>query len=235
MYCDSSFRLSGEFCDNSSRLSFVRRVFMLLVMALLVILGQADAISEVKSFLGQNYWIAFIATSIFISTCLLLSCSAVARTCFPWNFILLVVLVECIACILCTVVSLYKPIITVLTLSCLAGILLILITFTLVFPVDFTTWTAIVLLIMVIAFVYAITALVLKYFTDIPDEPILWSLLAVAIISILMLVNLQIIFSGTVFEMCADDSVLGAILMLADVIVLFMCCLKLVGFNTDAF
>lgn len=40
MYCDSSYRMSGDFCDNCARLSFVRRVFMLLAMALLVILGQ---------------------------------------------------------------------------------------------------------------------------------------------------------------------------------------------------
>ena len=85
------------------------------------------------------------------------------------------------------------------------------------FPIDFTAWTAIVLLVMVIVFVYSVTALVLKYFTDIPDEAILWSLLAVAIISTLMLINLQIIFNGTVFEICVDDAVLGAILMLAHI------------------
>lgn len=47
-----------------------------------------------KSFLIEHYWLGFIGGTVFICTCMLLSCSNVARSCFPWNFILFLFLVS---------------------------------------------------------------------------------------------------------------------------------------------
>lgn len=49
---------------------------------------------DFKSFLIVNYWLGFIGLTVFVCVCMLLSCSNVARSCFPWNFILFMLLVR---------------------------------------------------------------------------------------------------------------------------------------------
>lgn len=50
--------------------------------------------SGTAEFLKAFYWVAFIGITIFISVCMLLACSNVARSNFPWNFILFLILVS---------------------------------------------------------------------------------------------------------------------------------------------
>lgn len=46
---------------------------------------------------------------------------------------------------------------------------------------------------------------------------IVYSIIIVTILSTAMLLNLQVLFNGAIFELYPDDFILGAILMFADV------------------
>lgn len=46
----------------------------------------------VKSFMS-NLWLSLVGGIIFFTTCMTASCSNISRSCFPWNFLLLITLV----------------------------------------------------------------------------------------------------------------------------------------------
>lgn len=52
---------------------------------------------------------------------------------------------------------------------------------------------------------------------NIPVVDILYSIIAVTVLTMAMLLNLQVLFNAEIFELYADDFILGAILMFADV------------------
>lgn len=104
-----------------------------------------------------------------------------------------------------------------LTHACMASVVLLMLIVALAVPVDFTKWTALFLLLFLIVFVFAIAALICIHSLKLPIIVIVYALIAVTILSFLMLLNLQILFNGEIFELYPDDFVLGAILMFADV------------------
>lgn len=111
----------------------------------------------------------------------------------------------------------YSGKVILLTHACLTSVILLMLITALVVPVDFTKWTALLLLVFFIVFVFAIATLICIHSLKLPFIVIVYSLIAVTILSFLMLLNLQILFNGAIFELYPDDFVLGAILMFADV------------------
>lgn len=103
-----------------------------------------------------------------------------------------------------------------LTLVCQAALFFIFLVLTLTVPVDFTKWTAFFLTLFLIVFVFALALIIIELTLNLPRADIAYSLIAVTILSLAMLLNIQVLFNGAIFELYPDDFILGAILMFAD-------------------
>lgn len=68
-----------------------------------------------------------------------------------------------------------------------------------------------------IIFAYSILTVLSMFTIKIPIETIIWSMIVTAILCMSMLLNLQVLFNGAIFELYPDDWILGTILMFADV------------------
>lgn len=104
-----------------------------------------------------------------------------------------------------------------MTLACQTAILLMLLIVALAVPVDFTKWTALFLLVFLIIFVFALAVIAIEMTLQWPRVDIVYSFIAVVVLSIAMLLNIQVLLNGAIFELYPDDFVLGAILMFADI------------------
>jgi hypothetical protein len=104
-----------------------------------------------------------------------------------------------------------------LTLACLASILVLLLILAMAVPVDFTKWTALFLVLFLIIFTYAVGTIIAVHFMKVAIMHVAYSIVATTVLSIAMLLNLQVLFNGAIFELYPDDFILGAILMFADV------------------
>lgn len=125
--------------------------------------------------------------------------------------------VESLTLILMVVAAKYSPNVILLTIGSLTCVLFLLLILALTVPVDFSKWTVVFLILFLIAFVFAVTVILSIYTFNFPIFEILYAMLIVVILSIAMLMNLQVLFNGAIFELYPDDFILGAILMFADV------------------
>ncbi|CRL03736.1 CLUMA_CG016165, isoform A [Clunio marinus] len=233
--CEAN-RYSEGFKDNCFRIYFIRGVFCLLIMIFMLMFGQMKIVEmneNVNAFLVENYWLAFIGVTFFLCLCLVLSCSNLARSCFPWNFILLLALVENLTLILAVVGALYGTLIIFLCLAILSVLLFFLLVSTLMGPVDFTNWTSLLLVIFFISFIYSVGTIISIFTVELPLMDIIYSMIIVTVLAVVMMLNIQVLFNGTIYELCPDDFILGAILIFSHIIIFFMCCLQIVGFDPD--
>lgn len=108
--------------------------------------------------------------------------------------------------------------IILMSLACHTGVMLLLLIIAIIAPVDFTRWTVVLLVLFVIVFVFAVASLVSMFTFKLPIMQIVYSLIIVTLLSLAMLLNLQVLFNGAIFELYPDDVVLGSILMFADIV-----------------
>lgn len=82
--------------EAAVRRAFIRRVFALLTVMLLIVsgMGSVTIFSQVvRDYLSEKWWISLIAWIPFLIVYFVLICFAGARRSFPCNFILLMILV----------------------------------------------------------------------------------------------------------------------------------------------
>jgi hypothetical protein len=115
------------------------------------------------------------------------------------------------------IASVYSPNVILLSIACLTCVLFLLLILALTVPVDFSKWTVVFLVLFLIVFTFALAVIASFYIFKFPISDILYSAFVVTVLSIAMLLNLQVLFNGAIFELYPDDFVLGSILMFADV------------------
>lgn len=139
-----------------------------------------------------------------------------SRSPFNKDFISLLQ-VESLSLILAVVAAKYSAIVILMSIACQAFIFLLLLVLAMTVPVDFTKWTALFLVLFLVVFTFSIATLLSQFSLKLEFMSIVYSIIIVTILSTAMLLNLQVLFNGAIFELYPDDFILGSILMFADV------------------
>lgn len=119
--------------------------------------------------------------------------------------------------VLAVVTATFETKLVLMTLALESLIFLLLLIMALSAPIDFAKWTILIVAAFLILFTFSVGALINVYTVNIPIVDILYSIIAVTVLTMAMLLNLQVLFNAEIFELYADDFILGAILMFADV------------------
>lgn len=125
--------------------------------------------------------------------------------------------VESMTVVLAVVTATFNTKLILMALALEALIFLLLLILALSAPIDFSKWTILVVAAFLIMFTFSVGALINVYTVNIPVVDIIYSIIAVTVLTMAMLLNLQVLFNAEIFELYADDFILGAILMFADV------------------
>lgn len=119
--------------------------------------------------------------------------------------------------ILAVVASAYGTEVILLTLGSQAIVVFLLLILSMTVPIDFTKWTVFCLMLFFLTFTFSTGTIISVFIFKIPIMQIVYSMVAVTVLSSSMLLNLQVLFNGEIFELYPDDFVLGSILMFADI------------------
>lgn len=118
---------------------------------------------------------------------------------------------------LAVVTALFDGTVILLTLACFACVLILLLILALTVPVDFSKWTAFFLVLFLVVFVYAVATIIVVQFLKLEVMIVFYSLIATTLLCLCMLLNLQVLFNGSIFELSPDDFIQGTVLMFADI------------------
>lgn len=212
------------------RLAFIRKVYSILSVMLLVTFGSVTFCTvsqEYKNFWKSSSAIGLVVVSCVLSivvTCALICCQKVART-VPVNYILLAIYTLSMTVLLTFTAATYtsESVFMAMALTCAMSITLTL--YAVFTKTDFTTKGGILLVGVVVLFLGSI--MMISGYSKVLDT--IMCILGIIVFSGYIIYDTQLIVGGKKHQLTIDDYVIGALMLYADIINLFLYILRLLG------
>uniref|UniRef100_A0A0N5A2Z2 Protein lifeguard 1-like n=1 Tax=Parastrongyloides trichosuri TaxID=131310 RepID=A0A0N5A2Z2_PARTI len=221
-----------DFTEASIRAAFVRKVFtMVSIMLLVVAIMTAVPFMHtgVKTFVRQSPAIYFCSYGVFMVVYIALMCCESVRRSFPANLICTAVLTLSIGYMTMMICSMYDIVPVLLTLIittvCCGGIII----FSMQSKHDLTSKMGYLFIasmaIMVFGFVAIIAAAVFK----VKFLYTIYSGLAALLFMFYLAVDIQMLMGGKKYELSPEDHIFAAIQIFIDIVYIFWMLLNIIG------
>ncbi|XP_075155341.1 protein lifeguard 2-like [Haematobia irritans] len=219
----------SEFDDDLTRRKFIKNVYVILAIQLLITLGlvaifiTSDAFYE---YVEENPYILLVAIGLQIVTVLILACCTGARRTAPMNYICLVIFTIAQSFLLGIIGSIYDPKSIILALALTALICIVLSIYAMQTKVDFTWIGGFLFVCLIIGLIFGI--LMIFFYSHI--LMMIYCSLGVLLYSMFLIFDTQLMVRGNhAYAIRSDDYVFGALNLYIDIVQIFLCLLHLVG------
>lgn len=119
--------------------------------------------------------------------------------------------------LLAPIICKYGENIALLSISCEAFVIFLLLLLAIATPMDYTKWNAIIIVLLSVVFTFSLVWSLSYEILRLPQTDIVYSIIIVSVLSLGLLFNIQIIFNEAIFELCPSDHILGALLIFSDI------------------
>lgn len=228
MNVDPDTATSMQFAEVAVRNGFVRKVFGIVAIQLMVTVGFACVclfVPEVKLYVRSNRWPFWTAWGLAIGLILVLACVEKARRVYPMNMLLLGAFTVAQA-FLVGMITAYYNIEAVLLAFLVTAVAVFCITiFAINTKIDVTRWGTL-LLVALVAFV--VLLLVGMFWVN----RILYLVIAgfaCLLFSAYLLYDIQLVMGGRYYSISPDEYVFAALNIYLDIINLFLWILTIIG------
>ncbi|XP_066969702.1 protein lifeguard 3-like isoform X6 [Macrobrachium rosenbergii] len=218
----------GSFADKAIRHAFVRKVYLILMVQLLVTLGIVSLFtfhSGVRIFVLRNSWMYFLSYAVFLVTYLSLVCCSGVRRRWPGNFIMLGIFTLALSYMAGTIAATHDTKIVVMTIGITCAICFLITLFATQTKYDFTGCGIYLFVISMILLIFGIIAI----FTYSKILYTVYSAGIALLFSAYLVYDTQMIVGGRKHELSAEEYIYGALVLYLDVINIFLALLSLFG------
>mmetsp|Transcript_13935 Transcript_13935/g.26120 ORF Transcript_13935/g.26120 Transcript_13935/m.26120 type:complete len:237 (+) Transcript_13935:1174-1884(+) len=217
--------------ETDARLGFIRKVYgilsvQLLVVAVFVLVGVLS--SSFQEFIAENFGIVLLAFLINVCTMIpLLCCKKVARK-VPTNYILLAIFTISESFIVACVCAFYDPtsvlIASIMTLS----MTIALTVYAMTTKTDFSAMSGIMIVFLIAATMFAI---LMPFFFESRMLQVIISSVFVIIYGIFLVIDTQLVIGSGKYSFDQDEYIIAAMSIYIDIVGLFLYLLELFGDN----
>lgn len=227
---ESGFKTSpAEFAEQTVRLGFIRKVFGLLSVQLLVTFGLVALFMFCKplnEYSNNNPWLFYTAFGLSLGMILVLACVEPARRVHPWNLIVLFAFTICEGFMLGAVTSLYQTQVVLIALGITVVVVAGVTLFAFQTKWDFTTANGILFSCLLVLTVAGI----IQIFVRADWLQILISAGGALLFSVYLIFDIQLLMGGQhKYSISPDEYVFAALNIYLDIINLFLYILSLVN------
>ncbi|XP_008254652.1 protein lifeguard 2 isoform X2 [Oryctolagus cuniculus] len=222
--------------DQKVRRVFIRKVYTILLIQLLVTLGVVALFTfcdPVKDYVQANpgwYWASY---AVFFVTYLTLACCSGPRRHFPWNLILLTVFTLSMAYLTGMLSSYYNTTSVLLCLGITALVCLSVTIFSFQTKFDFTSCQGVIfVLLMTLLFSGLILAILLP-FQYVPWLHAIYAVLGAGVFTLFLAFDTQLLMGNRRHSLSPEEYIFGALNIYLDIIYIFTFFLQLFGTNRD--
>lgn len=219
----------ADFMDKQIRQGFIRKVFSILAVQLLVTFGCAIGFASsapLKSYLMQNAWPFYIAFPALIGSMIGIACCGDLHRRFPHNYALLGVFTLANSYLVGVTTLQYDTETVLMAVAITAGITLALTLFAFQTKYDFTTAGGFLLCALLALFSFSILSAILPYNKM---AHIAFASAGALLFSCYLVYDIQIMMDGKRIQISPDDYVLAALNLYLDIINLFLYILQILG------
>lgn len=219
-------QFGASFDDKVIRHAFIRKVYLILLLQLLVTLGFIALFTfhnGVKTFVQRNMWVYILSLVVFIVTVLTLSCCPSMRRKFPTNIILLGIFTLAMSYMTGAISSFYDTEIVFFAVGITALICFLLSLFAFQTKYDFTGWGTYMYVALWIVILFGFITI----FVRIPIMQTIYSACIALIFSMYLVYDTQMLVGGKKYELSTEEHIFGALTLYLDVVQIFMAVLSL--------
>ncbi|TMW47754.1 hypothetical protein DOY81_007161 [Sarcophaga bullata] len=218
-----------DFEDPSVRHGFIRRVYLILTVQLLITLGIICIFvfnEDLQDYVTENPHLVIVAFGITFTTMIALACCPDIRRRTPGNYICLGIFTLAESFLLGTIASVYEPMTVLLAVGITAAICFALTVFAMQTRIDFTLMGGFLLVILIVFMVFGI---VMIFFRS-QMMRMIYCGLGVIIFSLYLLYDTQLMLGGKhQYSLSPDEHVFAALNLYIDIVQIFLFILGLLG------
>ncbi|GAB1604487.1 protein lifeguard 1-like [Argonauta hians] len=211
-----------EFSDISIRMGFIRKVYSILMLQLLVTLGIIVGLLFVpgfNQFAKENKWLLFVTLVATLVTMILLSCCSNLRREFPVNFIMLTIFTLCEGFLLGFISSFYETFVVIIAVGVTAIVSASLTVFAFQTKWNFTTMGGMLFVFLIILLVFGILCIFL-WFTILS---LVYSCLGALLFSFYLVFDTQLMLRGKhQYSLSPEEYVFAALNLYVDIVQIFL-------------
>ncbi|GAB1604486.1 protein lifeguard 1-like [Argonauta hians] len=218
-----------EFSDISIRMGFIRKVYSILMLQLLVTLGIIAVflfVPEVNQYIKENKWLLFVALAATFVTMIMLSCCSNLRREFPVNFIMLTIFTLCEGFLLGFISSFYKIDAVMIAVGVTALVSASLTVFAFQTKWDFTTMGGMLFVFLIILIIFGILCIFIRS----RILSLVYSCLGALLFSFYLVFDTQLMLGGKhQYSLSPEEYVFAALNLYVDIVQIFLFILGIMG------
>lgn len=227
-YESEGFVSNMEFSEESVRKGFVRKVYGILTVQLLITLGFIALFifcQPVKLYSQQNPWLYILALCVTIVLIIVLACCENTRRAFPSNIILLAVFTLCESYMLGSISSRFDTDAVFIAIGVTAFVVLALTIFALQTKIDFTMCSGILFVFLLILVLFGLLCAIIQSRFAI----LAYSCLGALIFSAYLVVDTQLMLGGKhKYALSPEEYIFAALNLYLDIINIFLFILSII-------
>lgn len=214
--------------DRAVRQAFVRKVFLVLTLQLLVTLCFVSALTfagAVRSAVRRHVWSYYASYAVFFCALIALSCCGELRRKHPWNLLALSVLTLSLSYMVGMISSFYDTDAVIMAVGITVVVCFTVVIFSLQTKYDFTSCRGVLLVCLVVLILFSILCIFLR--NRIVD--IVYASLGALLFTCFLAVDTQLTLGSKQLALSPEEFVFAALNLYTDIINVFLYVLAVVG------
>ncbi|XP_044299104.1 protein lifeguard 2 [Varanus komodoensis] len=222
--------------DRNVRRVFIRKVYSILLLQLLVTVGIVALFTfcqPIKGYVQANpawYWASY---AVFFITYLILACCSGPRRYFPWNLILLSIFTLSMAYLTGMLSSYYNTKSVLLCLGITALVCLSVTIFSFQTKYDFTSCQGVLFVMLMVLFFSGIILAIMLPFKYVPWLQAIYAVLGAIVFTMFLAFDTQLLMGNRRYAMSPEEYIFGALNIYLDIIYIFSFFLQIFGSSRE--
>ncbi|XP_067631019.1 protein lifeguard 1-like isoform X2 [Eurosta solidaginis] len=222
-----------SFDDQSIRRGFIRKVYSILMVQLLITFGFITVfvyVKGVQDFVQHTLWLVWVALAVVVVTMICMACCEGVRRKSPMNFIFLFLFTLAESFLLGVIATSYASTEVMMAVGITAAVCLALTLFAFQTKWDFTMCGGILIVALVVFVIFGIVAIF------IPGKVItlIYSSLGALLFSVYLVYDTQLMMGGKhKYAISPEEYIFAALNLYLDIINIFMYILAIIGLSRD--
>lgn len=226
-YDNDEFTNSG-FEDKSIRQAFIRKVFMVLTVQLLVTFAFVAVftfVDDAKVFVQRNPWTYYVSYAIFFVALIVLSCCGDFRRKHPWNLVALSILTLSLSYMVGMIASFYNTESVIMAVGITAVVCFTVVCFSLQSKYDFTSCQGVLFVCLIVLLLFSILCIFIRH----RILHIVYASLGALLFTCFLAVDTQLLLGNKKLALSPEEYVFAALSLYTDIINIFLYILSIVG------
>ncbi|KAG8430617.1 hypothetical protein GDO86_020288 [Hymenochirus boettgeri] len=225
----------GSWDDKAVRHAFIRRVYAIISVQLLVTVGIIAIftfVDPVCKYVRATPAIYYASYAVFFVTYFVLVCCEGPRRRFPWNIILLSVFTLAMSLMTGTIASYYSSKAVLISMGITAIVTIAVTIFCFQTKVDFTSCAGFFAVLGIVVFITGIVTAIVLAFKYIYWLHMLYAAIGAIAFTLFLAFDTQLVIGNRKHTISPEEYVYGALKIYTDIIYIFLNLLQIVGSRT---